>query len=81
MSFRQYKDKIDEGDVVILYLSNNLHAIEVKPEIKNKKGEMIENVYQTTFGALKVRNLIGSEYGSRVSIIYSILVLFFFSSR
>ncbi|CAH2095242.1 unnamed protein product [Euphydryas editha] len=68
MSFRHYKDKIDEGDVVILYLSNNLHAIEVKPEIKNKKGEMVENVYQTTFGALKVRNLIGSEYGSRVEL-------------
>ncbi|XP_045779165.1 tRNA (adenine(58)-N(1))-methyltransferase catalytic subunit TRMT61A isoform X1 [Maniola jurtina] len=68
MSFRNYKEKIDEGDTVILYLSNNLHAIEVRPEIKNKKGEMVENVYQTTFGALKVRNLIGSDYGSRVEL-------------
>ncbi|XP_026497332.2 tRNA (adenine(58)-N(1))-methyltransferase catalytic subunit TRMT61A [Vanessa tameamea] len=68
MSFRNYKSKIDEGDTVILYLSNNLHAIEVKPEIKNKKGEMVENVYQTTFGALKVRNLIGVDYGSRVDL-------------
>lgn len=67
MSFRNYKSKIDEGDTVILYLSNNLHAIDVRPEIKNKKGEKIENVYQTTFGALKVKNLIGVEYGSRVS--------------
>lgn len=68
MSFRNYKDKIDEGDTVILYLSNNVHAIDVKPEIKNKKGEMVENVFQTTFGALKVKNLIGVEYGSKVSL-------------
>ncbi|CAH0731955.1 unnamed protein product, partial [Brenthis ino] len=68
MSFRNYKDKIDEGDTVILYLSNNLHAIDVRPEIKNKKGEMVENVYQTTFGALKVKNLIGVDYGSRVEL-------------
>ncbi|XP_032522466.2 tRNA (adenine(58)-N(1))-methyltransferase catalytic subunit TRMT61A [Danaus plexippus] len=68
MSFRNFKEKIEEGDTVILYLSNHLHAIEVKPEIKNKKGELIENVYQTTFGALKVRNLIGSEYGSKVEL-------------
>lgn len=68
MSFRDYKDVISEGDTVILYLSNNLHALEVRPEIKNKKGDMVENVYQTAFGALKVRSLIGAEYGSRVSI-------------
>ncbi|XP_047508430.1 tRNA (adenine(58)-N(1))-methyltransferase catalytic subunit TRMT61A [Pieris napi] len=68
MSFKGYKEKIEDGDVVILYLSNNLHAIEVCTEIKNKKGEMVENVYQTTFGALKVKNLIGIEYGSRVEL-------------
>ncbi|XP_063623743.1 tRNA (adenine(58)-N(1))-methyltransferase catalytic subunit TRMT61A [Cydia splendana] len=68
MSFKNYKDKIDEGDIVILYLSNNVHAIEVRPEIKNKKGDLVENVFQTTFGALKVKNLIGVEYGSRVEL-------------
>ncbi|XP_047991210.1 tRNA (adenine(58)-N(1))-methyltransferase catalytic subunit TRMT61A [Leguminivora glycinivorella] len=68
MSFKNYKDKIDEGDTVILYLSNNVHAIEVRPEIKNKKGDLVENVFQTTFGALKVKNLIGVEYGSRVEL-------------
>ncbi|XP_068619624.1 tRNA (adenine(58)-N(1))-methyltransferase catalytic subunit TRMT61A [Battus philenor] len=68
MSFRNYKEKIDEGDTVILYLSNNLYAIEVSPEIKNKKGDMVENVYQTPYGALKVRNLIGVDYGSRVEL-------------
>ncbi|XP_028177542.1 tRNA (adenine(58)-N(1))-methyltransferase catalytic subunit TRMT61A [Ostrinia furnacalis] len=68
MSFKNYKDKIDEGDTVILYLSNNLYAIDVCREIKNKKGEMVDNVFQTPFGALKVRNLIGAEYGSRVEL-------------
>ncbi|XP_028040127.1 tRNA (adenine(58)-N(1))-methyltransferase catalytic subunit TRMT61A [Bombyx mandarina] len=68
MSFRNYKDKVDEGDTVILYLSNNLYAIDVKTEVKNKKGETIENVFQTPFGALKVRNLIGIQYGSRIEL-------------
>ncbi|CAH2054637.1 unnamed protein product, partial [Iphiclides podalirius] len=68
MSFRNYKEKIDEGDTVILYLSNNLYALEVTPEIKNKRGDLVENVYQTPFGALKVRNLIGADYGSRVEL-------------
>ncbi|CAG9793488.1 unnamed protein product [Diatraea saccharalis] len=68
MSFKNYKDKIDEGDTVILYLSNNLYALEVRREIKNKKGEMIENVFQTPFGALKVKNLIGADFGSRVEL-------------
>ncbi|KAM3961170.1 tRNA (adenine(58)-N(1))-methyltransferase catalytic subunit TRMT61A-like [Aphomia sociella] len=68
MSFRNYKEKIDEGDTIILYLSNNLYAIDVQPEIKNKKGDLVENVFQTPFGALKVRNLIGTNYGSRVEL-------------
>ncbi|GBP42399.1 tRNA (adenine(58)-N(1))-methyltransferase catalytic subunit TRMT61A [Eumeta japonica] len=29
---------------------------------------MVENVYQTPFGALKVRNLIGLQYGTRVEL-------------
>ncbi|XP_075984995.1 tRNA methyltransferase 61 [Anticarsia gemmatalis] len=68
MSFRNYKEKIDVGDTVILYLSNSLYAIDVQREIKNKKGEMVDNVFQTPFGALKVRTLIGAEYGSRVEL-------------
>lgn len=67
MSFRNYQDKIKEGDTVILYLSNNVYALDVQREIKNKKGDMVDNVFQTPFGALKVRTLIGAEYGSRVS--------------
>ncbi|XP_013186216.2 tRNA (adenine(58)-N(1))-methyltransferase catalytic subunit TRMT61A [Amyelois transitella] len=68
MSFKSYKEKIDEGDTVILYLSNNLYALEVQKEIKNKKGDMLENVFQTPYGALKVKSLIGAEYGSKVEL-------------
>lgn len=68
MSFAQHKEVIEENDTVILYLSvQNLHAITVKPHLKNKKGENIDNVFQTIFGALKVKNLIGVKYGSKVS--------------
>lgn len=68
MSFANYKSIIEENDTVILYLSiNNFHAIDVTPQVRNKKGELVENVFQTTYGALKVKNLIGEKYGSRVS--------------
>lgn len=75
MSFRNYKEIIEEGDTAILYLSNNVHAISVYPEIKNKKGALVENVFQTTFGALKVRNLIGKKYGSVVIITYTYIII------
>lgn len=45
-----------------------MHAIEATPTIVNKKGETIEHIFQTSFGALKVRNVIGVTYGSRVEL-------------
>lgn len=70
MSFRAPKTIIEEKDTVILYLSaSNKHAIDVTKEIKNKNGELVEFVFQTTFGALKVGSLIGKEYGSKVSAV------------
>lgn len=67
MSFKCPKRIIEENDTVILYLSvNNMHAIEASPQIKNKKGDLVEYVFQTTFGALKVARLIGKEFGSKV---------------
>lgn len=69
MSFATHKKFIEEGDTVILYLTvNNMHAIDVLPQIKNKKGAMVEYVFQTNFGALKVKNLIGEQYGSKVCL-------------
>lgn len=67
MSFKASKRVIEENDTVILYLSiNNKHAIDVSREIKNRNGDLVEYVFQTTFGALKVASLIGQEYGSKV---------------
>lgn len=69
MSFLKPKDIIEENDTVILYLTiKNMHAIDVTPQIKNKKGDLVENVFQTTFGALKVKDLIGKRYGSKVQL-------------
>lgn len=67
MSFAAPKTLIEENDTVILYMTpTNLHAIEVKPYVTSKKGEQVENVHQTSFGGLKVKDLIGVKYGSKV---------------
>jgi tRNA (adenine57-N1/adenine58-N1)-methyltransferase len=69
MSFEKFKDVIEQGDTVILYLSvNSMHAIQVQPRIKNKKDEWVENVFQTTYGALKVQSLIGKKFGTKVAL-------------
>lgn len=70
MSLAAPKTVIQENDTVILYLTvQSLHAIDVVPFIKNKKDELIENVFQTTYGALKIKDLIGIKYGSKVTSI------------
>lgn len=69
MSFSHYKDVIEENDTVILYLNiNSMHAIQVHPRIKNKKGDFVDNVFQTTYGALKVSSLIGQKFGTKVQL-------------
>ncbi|KAJ8670432.1 hypothetical protein QAD02_001691 [Eretmocerus hayati] len=69
MSFRRNKELIEMGDTVTLYINpNNMHQVEVKEKIKNKKGELVDNVFQTTYGALKVITLIGTKYGSKVDL-------------
>ena len=69
MSFKNNKEFIEKGDTVILYINpNNMHQIEVKDKIKNKKGEFVDYVFQTTFGALKVISLVGQKYGSQVDL-------------
>lgn len=72
MSFARPKTVIEENDTVILYLTvQSLHAIDVLPYIKNKKDELVENVFQTSFGALKVKELIGVKYGSKVKGLFT----------
>uniref|UniRef100_A0A023F8C2 tRNA (adenine(58)-N(1))-methyltransferase catalytic subunit TRMT61A n=1 Tax=Triatoma infestans TaxID=30076 RepID=A0A023F8C2_TRIIF len=69
MSFSVDKEAIEEGDTVILYLNaNSMHAIKVTNSVLNKHGENVENVFQTTYGALKVSSLIGTKYGSKVEM-------------
>ncbi|KAI4494806.1 hypothetical protein M0804_001007 [Polistes exclamans] len=69
MSFRNVKEIIEEGDVIILYLGHtNMHSLEVTPKTLNKKGVMVENVFQTIYGALKVASLVGQKYGSKVKL-------------
>lgn len=68
MSFAKHKTVIEENDTVILYLTvNNMHAIDVTPTVKNRKGENIEYVFQTHYGALRIKDLIGVKYGSKVN--------------
>lgn len=69
MSFNMVKDVIEEGDVVVLYLGpTNMHSLEIKSQIQNKKGNMVDNVFQTTYGALKVISLVGQKYGTKVQL-------------
>ena len=69
MSFNAYKEIIEENDTVILHISfKKTHAIQVTPTKSTAKGEIIENVFQTSYGALKVKELIGkSGFSSRKS--------------
>lgn len=69
MSFHSHKTTIEEGDTVILYLNpSSLHAITVKSLIQNKHGASVENILQTTKGALKIKNLIGKKFGTSVDL-------------
>lgn len=74
MSFAKHQTLIEEGDTVILYLTvSNMHAIQVVPQIKSKKGELVENIFQTSFGALKIKSLIGEKYGTKVNFQYLLI--------
>jgi len=69
MSFNKIKEVIEDGDIVILYLNpNNMHPLEVKAKISNKKGKIIDNVFNTAYGAITVISLIGQKYGSKVKL-------------
>ena len=69
MTFNGYKEVIEENDIVMLYISfNKTHVIEVTPTKTTSKGEVVENVFQTSYGALKVKDLIGTRFGSKVQM-------------
>ncbi|XP_041354902.1 tRNA (adenine(58)-N(1))-methyltransferase catalytic subunit TRMT61A-like [Gigantopelta aegis] len=57
MSFAKYNDKIEEGNIVIVYLNHdNMHSLKVT------RGQ----THQTRFGALKHSDLIGVRFGSKI---------------
>ncbi|KAK7082309.1 tRNA (adenine(58)-N(1))-methyltransferase catalytic subunit trmt61a [Halocaridina rubra] len=69
MSFSRCKRLIEIGDTVILYISvTNIYALEVKPTVLNRHGKEIENVFQTRYGCLKITDLIGKEFGSKITL-------------
>lgn len=69
MSFNGYKDKIHEGDTVVLYLSiNQIYSLKAESKTTSKKGTVIENVFQTPYGALKCEELIGKTFGSKINL-------------
>ena len=69
MTFNGYKEFIEENDTVMLYISfKKIHTIEVTPTKINSKGESLEHVFQTEYGALKVKELIGKKFGTKVQM-------------
>lgn len=58
MSFEKYKETVEEGDTVVLYLGyTNMLQMTVE---KSK-------THQTRYGALKHSDLIGKKYGSKIN--------------
>lgn len=69
MSFDGFKEVVKEGDVVILYLTvSQIYSVKADLKITNKKGVLVENVFQTPYGALKCAELIGKNFGNKVNL-------------
>jgi len=69
MSFNGYKEVIEENDLAILYINfSTLVPINVTYKTINRKGEEVDNLYQTKYGSLKASDLIGKKFGHRVEL-------------
>ena len=67
MSFANFKEVIEEGDTVIIYVNiHSMYALEVTPEKENRNGEITPHIFQTSYGALKVKDLIGQRFGTKI---------------
>lgn len=69
MSFAGYKETIEMNDLVILYVNfSTMYPIYVTETVTSKKGNTVENVFQTKYGALKVADLVGAKFGTKVQL-------------
>ncbi len=67
MTFDVYKEFIEENDTVILYISfNTMYPLKVTPKTTNRNGDVVDHVFQTVYGALRVEELIGKRFGTKV---------------
>ncbi len=61
------KEFVEEGDMVILYLSvSSQYPLEGRKTVKNRNGDWVENKFQSIYGALDVYSLIGKRYGEKI---------------
>lgn len=68
MNYEGNRDEIKEGDTVVIYLNpQSMYSIKVTQTAVSKKGDVIDNVFQTSFGALQVKDLIGKKFGHKIS--------------
>jgi len=69
MSFARYKKVIEMGDLVILYINfNTMYPVYVTETVLSKKGVEVEHVFQTKYGGLKVPDLVGKKFGTKVQL-------------
>lgn len=67
MSFACTKSVVEENDTVMVYLDPKcIYPVQVTPTILAKNGERVEHIFQTKYGALKVKDLIGRQFGYKV---------------
>lgn len=69
MGFDNLQTNVQQGDTLILYLTiNEIHTIKAESKRTNKNGVQIDNVFQTSYGALVCGDLVGKEYGTKVKL-------------
>jgi len=69
MNFLQAKQVVEEGDLVILYLSFTAqYPLEVRKRIQNRNGQFVENKFQSIYGMLDVFSLVGKRYGEKIHL-------------
>lgn len=74
MSFSGYRGFVELNDTVILRYKNFLNAVVVEEKVRNKRGDLTDHIFQCPGGAIKVKDLVGLPYGTRVSRFFNLLI-------